>query len=59
MDIQIGTPINIGIDTSKDQLDIYVRPLGEYFSYPNTPQGAKDAVKAIRAFKPNRVTIGW
>ena len=57
MDIQIGTPINIGIDTSKDQLDIYVRPLGEYFSYPNTPQGAKDAVKAIRAFKPNRVTI--
>ncbi|MEM8564339.1 MAG: IS110 family transposase [Pseudomonadota bacterium] len=51
------TPINIGIDTSQDQLDIYVRPLGEYFSYPNTPQGAKDAVKAIRKFKPDRITI--
>ncbi|MEM6583930.1 MAG: IS110 family transposase [Pseudomonadota bacterium] len=51
------TPINIGIDTSQDHLDIYVRPLGEYFSYPNTPQGAKDAVKAIRQFKPERITI--
>jgi transposase len=52
-----STQTNIGIDTSQDQLDIYVRPLGEFFSHPNSPQGAKEAVKAIRAFKPDRVTI--
>lgn len=49
--------INIGIDTSQDQLDVYVRPLGHFFSHPNTPQGARDAVRAIRAHKPDRVTI--
>lgn len=54
---QNGTPVNVGIDTSQDQLDIYVRPLGEYFSFPNTPQGAKEAVKAISGFKPDRTTI--
>jgi transposase len=57
MNTQNGTPINVGVDTSQDQLDIYVRPLGDYFSHPNTPQGAKAAVKAIRAYKPDRVTI--
>tara|TARA_B110000503_G_C7079275_1_gene384413 strand:+ start:272 stop:865 length:594 start_codon:yes stop_codon:yes gene_type:complete len=57
MNAQHHTPINVGIDTSQDQLDIYVRPLGEFFSYPNSPQGAKDAVKAIRAFKADRITI--
>jgi transposase len=57
MNAQHHTPIKFGIDTSQDQLDIYVRPLGEFFSYPNSPQGAKDAVKAIRAFKADRITI--
>lgn len=57
MNTQNGIPINVGIDTSQDQLDIYVRPLGDYFSHPNTPQGAKAAVKVIRAYKPERVVI--
>lgn len=51
------TPINVGIDTSQDQLDIYVRPLDKFFSFPNSSQGAKEAVKAVRAFKPDRITI--
>jgi transposase len=51
------TQINVGIDTSQTQLDIYVRPLDTFFSHPNTPQGAKEAVRAIRAFKPTRVII--
>jgi transposase len=52
-----GTPVNVGIDTSQTQLDIYVRPLGNFFSHPNTPQGAKDATRAIRAFNPDCVII--
>jgi transposase len=33
--------INIGIDTSQSQLDIYVRPTGEYFFVENSPEGAR------------------
>ena len=35
--------INVGIDTSQSQLDIYVRPTEDYFSVANTPEGAKEA----------------
>jgi len=52
-----GKEINIGIDTSQTQLDIYVRPIDVFFSHPNTPQGAQEAVRAIRAYKPDRVVI--
>jgi transposase len=51
------TQINVGIDTSQDQLDIHVRPLDESFSFPNSPAGAKAAAKAIRAFRPDRIII--
>lgn len=54
---QNDTPINVGIDTSQNQLDIYVRPIGTFFSHPNTPHGARDAAKAIGAYKPERVVI--
>ncbi|MFK8050842.1 MAG: IS110 family transposase [Halioglobus sp.] len=52
-----GKEINIGIDTSQTQLDIYVRPIDVFFSHPNTPQGAQEAVRAIRAYRPDRVVI--
>lgn len=57
MNMKNGTQVNVGIDTSQDQLDIYVRPVGEFFSHPNSAQGAKAAVKAIRVFKPDRIII--
>jgi len=49
--------INVGVDTGKAQLDIYVRPLGETFSVANTPDGIRDAVQRLRAVKPARVVI--
>lgn len=51
------TEINIGIDTSATQLDVYVRPIGDVFSFPNTPAGVKDLVKRRRTYKPERVLI--
>lgn len=47
----------VGIDTSQNQLDIYVRPTGEYFSYPNTSSGAGEAAGRIRQCNPGRVLI--
>jgi transposase len=35
--------INVGVDTGKSQLDIYIRPLDIYFSVPNTEKGVKEA----------------
>jgi transposase len=49
--------INVGIDTGKQQLDIYVRPLGEAFSVDNTPSGVRKAVTRLKQFRPTRIVI--
>ncbi|WP_299776417.1 IS110 family transposase [uncultured Pseudoteredinibacter sp.] len=49
--------INVGIDTSSTQLDIYVRPTGQFFSVKNDKEGIKNAVKDIQVLKPSRVLI--
>ena len=33
--------INIGVDTGKHQLDIYIRPLDIYFTVTNDDKGIK------------------
>ena len=52
-----SSEINVGIDTSSTQLDIYVRPSGQYFSVSNDPIGFKEAVKTLQSLKPTRVLI--
>ncbi|EKY4215605.1 IS110 family transposase, partial [Vibrio alginolyticus] len=49
--------INVGVDTGKSQLDIYIRPLDIYFTVPNTEKGISDAIKTIKKHKPQRVII--
>jgi len=49
--------INVGIDTSSKQLDIYVRPIGHFFSVSNDVKGVKEAIKTLQPFKPKRVLI--
>ncbi|AXB31720.1 IS110 family transposase [Vibrio campbellii] len=49
--------INVGVDTGKSQLDIYIRPLDIYFTVPNTDKGITDAIKTIKKHKPHRVVI--
>lgn len=52
-----ANPINIGIDTSQSQLDIYVRPNGLFFSVSNDAKGIANAIKRIKSFTPDRVLI--
>lgn len=40
--------INIGVDTGKTQLDIYIRPLGIYFNVTNDESGINKAIKTIK-----------
>ncbi len=49
--------INVGVDTGKSQLDIYIRPLNIYFTVPNNEKGINDAIKTIKKHKPQRVVI--
>ena len=49
--------INVGIDTSLSQLDIGVRPTGEFFSVTNDLTGIKEAITRIKKLKPARVLI--
>jgi len=57
MNITQCNEVNIGIDTSQTQLDIYVRPLGHYQSFSNNAEGIKKAIQFIRPLKPLRVLI--
>jgi transposase len=49
--------VNIGVDTGKHQLDIFIRPLDIYFSVPNDDEGIKKAVSIIKKHKPTRIVI--
>ena len=40
--------INVGVDTGKTQLDIYIRPLAIYFVVSNDEVGIKEAIKTIK-----------
>ena len=50
-------PINVGVDTGKQQLDIAIRPSGEYFSVPNTPVGIRQAIRRLKRLQPERIVI--
>ena len=49
--------INVGVDTGKSQLDIYIRPLDIYFTVPNNEKGIKEAIRTIAKHRPKRVVI--
>ncbi|GAA0289666.1 IS110 family transposase [Psychrosphaera haliotis] len=48
---------NVGVDTGKFQLDIYIRPLDIFFSVSNDEAGIKEAVKKIKQHQPERIII--
>lgn len=47
----------VGIDVSKKQLDIYVRPLEKTLSYENQPSGISHLVEYLKAEKPCLVVL--
>ena len=49
--------INVGVDTGKTQLDIYIRPLDIYFTVENNDGGIKHAIKTLKKHPITRVTI--
>lgn len=57
MKTTMNQSINVGVDTGKHQLDIYIRPLDVYFTVNNDEAGIKDAIKSIKKYKIERIII--
>jgi transposase len=53
----IQEEINVGVDTGKHQLDIYIRPLDIYFTVTNDEKGIKKAIIEIHKYHPTRIII--
>jgi len=49
--------VNVGVDTGKSQLDIYIRPLDIYFTVSNDTDGVAQALKEITKHNPSRIII--
>jgi len=49
--------INVGVDTGKYQLDIYLRPLDIYFTVSNDEKGIKEAIDIIKKYNVERIVI--
>jgi transposase len=49
--------INVGVDTGKHQLDIYIRPLDIFFVVENNKEGIKKAINEIKKYSPERIVI--
>ena len=57
MNTKTKQSINIGVDTGKFQLDIYIRPLDIYFTVSNDEKGVKEAINNIKKHLPERIII--
>jgi len=49
--------INVGVDTGKFQLDIYLRPLDIYFTVSNDDKGIKETIKQLKQYDIERIVI--
>ena len=54
---EITTPTNIGIDVSKEWLDIVVTPSGETFRVENTAEKAGALIEKLKALEPERIIL--
>jgi transposase len=51
------TPCYVGIDVSKDHLDVHLRPQGEAFRLTNDPQGSAALVERLRPLDPTCIVL--
>jgi transposase len=49
--------INVGVDVSKEKLDVHVRPLGERFTVANDAKGHAELVKRLRSHPVLRIVL--
>ncbi len=55
--MQETVELNVGVDVSKERLDVAVRPMGERFSVANDPAGHAELVRRLRGRPIARVVL--
>lgn len=50
-------PISVGIDVSKDKLDVAFDPAGESLEFSNDPDGHADLVERLKPCSPERIVV--
>jgi len=54
---ELSTPTNIGIDVSKDWLDISVLPTQQTWRIANTEEDIQTAIPTLKALQPERIVL--
>lgn len=57
MNTHTNQNINVGVDTGKFQLDIYIRPLDIFFTVSNDDEGIKEAISILKKHNPKRIVV--
>lgn len=52
-----GKEVFIGIDVSKEKLDVAVRPTGEFMSFSNNEDGISCVIDFVKSFSPNLIVL--
>lgn len=52
-----GREVFIGIDVSKEKLDVAVRPTGEFMSFSNNEDGISCVIDFVKSFSPSLVVL--
>ena len=57
--MNVKQSVNVGVDTGKTQLDIYVRPIDHFFTVENNEKGIEKAIKIIQNESLLKQRDGW
>src|ERR1700689_1529957 len=53
----------VGVDVSKKNLDVVIRPSGEYFQVPNSPEGHRQLIARLKPLDIGAIVLepsgGW
>ena len=52
-----SSPVFVGIDVSKDRLDVHLRPSGEAFSLPHNADGLEDLARRLVGLAPELIVL--
>lgn len=54
---EIQTPVNVGVDVGKANLDIALHPSGRFYTIPNTEAHIRRFVRILKNYEVERIVV--
>ena len=54
---EIQTPVNLGVDVGKANLDIALHPSGQFYTIPNTEAHVRRFVRILKNYEIERIVV--